>query len=61
VYEHLKERSPGREERLVFMSGGAFTERTQHFLETVPNEVLDKPFTLEDVARVVGKRTAERR
>lgn len=56
VYEHLREHCPGREETLVFMTGGAFTERTRKFLETVPNEVLDKPFTLHEVASVVARR-----
>jgi PAS domain S-box-containing protein len=56
VYEHLRKRHPGREERLIFMTGGAFTERTRKFLETVPNEVLDKPFTLRDIAGVVARR-----
>jgi len=56
VYDHLRECKPGAEKKLIFMTGGAFTERTRKFLETVPNEVLDKPFTLGDVARVVSRR-----
>jgi CheY-like chemotaxis protein len=57
VYDHLRECKPGTEKRLIFMTGGAFTDRTRKFLETVPNEVLDKPFTLSDLARVVSRRT----
>jgi hypothetical protein len=37
------------------MSGGTFTERTRKFLETVPNEVLGKPFTLSDVTRALAR------
>ena len=56
LYEHIRTHQPGREAALVFMSGGAFTARTRAFLAEVPNEVLDKPFRLEEIARVVAKR-----
>jgi CheY-like chemotaxis protein len=55
VYEALRERHPGRERCLVLMTGGAFTERAREFLDRVPNVVLEKPFTLADLARVVAE------
>jgi hypothetical protein len=29
--------------RVIFMSGGAFTQAAREFLETVPNRRIDKP------------------
>ncbi len=58
VYERLRAASPGKEQKLVFMSGGAFTERARQFLKSIPNEVIDKPFTCADVARVVTRHEA---
>jgi CheY-like chemotaxis protein/anti-sigma regulatory factor (Ser/Thr protein kinase) len=34
----------GDEGRVVFMTGGTFTERARCFLDAVPNPVLEKPF-----------------
>jgi CheY-like chemotaxis protein len=45
--------------RVVFMTGGAFTERAKRFLASVPNALLPKPFTyrqLYEVAMVVAAR-----
>lgn len=30
--------------RVVFMTGGAFTDRSRAFLDAIPNERLEKPF-----------------
>jgi CheY-like chemotaxis protein len=49
VYEFLRAEKPGREAALVFMTGGAFKERTLDFLQTVPNRVLCKPFSFEAI------------
>lgn len=53
VYEALLGERRGRERRVVFMTGGAFTERARTFLEDVPNLVLEKPFTLAEVAEAL--------
>jgi CheY-like chemotaxis protein len=55
VYEAVSELRPAMKERFVFMSGGAFTERAQAFLTSVPNEVLEKPFTLQELTDVVAR------
>jgi PAS domain S-box-containing protein len=58
VYEFLRARRPGAERRVVFMTGGAFTDRARDFVATVKNTVLEKPFSaqaLQDaLARAVG-------
>jgi signal transduction histidine kinase/CheY-like chemotaxis protein len=49
VYDWLRDARPGMEERVVFMSGGAFTQRAGEFLEVVPNMRFEKPFELDKV------------
>ncbi|MBZ4415556.1 hybrid sensor histidine kinase/response regulator [Myxococcus sp. RHSTA-1-4] len=44
VYHAVRESWPGLHERIVFITGGAFTPETQRFLQQVGNPVLTKPF-----------------
>jgi CheY-like chemotaxis protein/anti-sigma regulatory factor (Ser/Thr protein kinase) len=44
LHQHLRASNPGLADRLVFMTGGAFTPAAQAFLARVPNERFDKPF-----------------
>jgi CheY-like chemotaxis protein len=53
LYAKLAEQCPGSEERLVFMTGGAFTPRAAEFLARVPNPRLEKPFDVSRVRRMV--------
>jgi two-component system, cell cycle sensor histidine kinase and response regulator CckA len=46
VYARLAAGRPGLERRIVFMTGGAFTDAARAFLDRVPNRRLEKPFTL---------------
>jgi CheY-like chemotaxis protein len=46
VYTRLAAARPGLERKIVFMTGGAFTDTARAFLERVPNRRLEKPFTL---------------
>jgi PAS domain S-box-containing protein len=55
LYTALRAERPGVEERIVFMTGGAFTERAAQFLATVPNRKMSKPFDLTELERVVSK------
>ncbi|HET7542755.1 MAG TPA: ATP-binding protein [Polyangiaceae bacterium] len=45
VYRQIRERHPGQQRKLVFMTGGAFVEPAAHFIESVANPTLKKPFT----------------
>ncbi|HME90910.1 MAG TPA: response regulator [Myxococcaceae bacterium] len=47
LFAELAQREPEASRRMVFFTGGAFTERTIRFLEAVPNERLEKPFDPE--------------
>ena len=60
LYDELRLRRPGFEERIVFMTGGAFTERAAQFLATVPNPKMSKPFDLKELERVLLRARSER-
>jgi len=44
---------------IVFMTGGAFTDRAQRFLATVPNPWIEKPLTRERLLQVIQEQTAD--
>jgi CheY-like chemotaxis protein len=46
LHAELDRRWPGLSGRIVFMTGGAFTEAAQDFLARVPNTCIQKPFDL---------------
>jgi PAS domain S-box-containing protein len=45
--------APELRDRVVFLSGGAFTDRAQRFLDSVPNRRLAKPFDLDALTAVL--------
>jgi signal transduction histidine kinase/CheY-like chemotaxis protein len=45
VYKEIRQRHPGQEQQLVFMTGGVFAEPAAQFIDSVPNRMLKKPFT----------------
>ncbi|MDO9021108.1 MAG: ATP-binding protein [Deltaproteobacteria bacterium] len=55
LYDELARRRPRAAERMVFMSGGAFTAAAMAFLERVPNERIDKPFAAAAVRALVQR------
>jgi signal transduction histidine kinase len=58
IYEQLARARPELIDRMVFITGGAFTERATSFLARVPNARLEKPFEVRKLfsvlRRVVG-------
>ena len=52
-HERVRERFPSLTERIVVVTGGAFTPDGVTFLESVPNARLDKPFDPEHVRAIV--------
>ena len=62
VHREVLRRRPGQERRMVFMTGGAFTHRAQQFLDSVPNPILQKPFSTAELLVAVedGRRRSER-
>lgn len=53
VYRAALQRSTPVHERIVFMTGGAFTQRARDFLESVPNLRIEKPFELGHLERTI--------
>jgi CheY-like chemotaxis protein len=60
LYDRLRLERPGVEDCIVFMTGGAFTERAAQFLATVPNRKMTKPFDLVELERIVSSAGSER-
>jgi signal transduction histidine kinase len=56
MYEQLQKDAPAQAERMVFVTGGAFTMRARDFLARVPNERLSKPFDVEALRGLVRAR-----
>ena len=52
-YDEVGQLDPKLRSRIVFLSGGAFTERAQAFLDSVPNRRLSKPFDVDALTAVL--------
>lgn len=55
-YGELGGRFPDAVASVVFVTGGAFTPGAHQFLDSVPNELLEKPFTPKAVRDLVQRR-----
>lgn len=51
----LLARDPKLAERMVFMTGGAYTEQSQDFLEHVGRHRVDKPFRMDALLSLLGR------
>lgn len=49
VYLTIKNKYPGLEQKIVFITGGAYTAELKEFIETSSARVLDKPFSRHDL------------
>jgi signal transduction histidine kinase/ActR/RegA family two-component response regulator len=54
LYDAIKKEHPELVDRIVFMSGGAFTPRLRKFASAVSNPVLQKPVTREDLEAMIS-------
>jgi len=59
VYHRVKAMDLGLEKRIVFLTGGAFTEQARGFLGTIPNLRLDKPFSPEGLEKIIRRAAGE--
>jgi hypothetical protein len=55
LYDQLLRRQARLVERMVFITGGAFTPAANEFLDRVPNERLEKPFAVPAVRAIVER------
>ena len=51
----LAREAPEQAERMIFVTGGAFTETAKAFLDRVPNERIDKPFDSRNLRALVER------
>lgn len=58
VYTEISRRWPGLQSRMVFATGGTFTDDMTQFLESVDNRVLDKPFRLATLRSLMDSTAA---
>ena len=56
VHEQIGERHTTMLERIVFMTGGAFTERASEFVERVNARRVDKPFDIATIRMVLREK-----
>lgn len=49
----LAARNPDQARRMLFMTGGAFTENARSFLARVKNRQVEKPFDIPGLQRLV--------
>ena len=54
VHRWLVERHPRLAQRVVFLTGGAFTPQTRAYLEKVPNPQFEKPFDSAKLEKLVA-------
>jgi PAS domain S-box-containing protein len=59
VYERARQVCPGQEQRIVFITGGAFTEQAARFIDAIDNPKLGKPFDAGEVRALVKALTRE--
>jgi CheY-like chemotaxis protein/two-component sensor histidine kinase len=55
LHAALARLSPALAERMVFLSGGAFTPEARDFLAVPGRECIDKPFDLEAIRGAIGR------
>ena len=56
VYAELRRIAPEQADAMVFLTGGAFTAGAQHFLDTIANVRLEKPFESASLKALVNER-----
>jgi two-component system NtrC family sensor kinase len=59
-YRALVKTAPELRDRLVFMTGGVFSQKTNDFLDTVSNTCIEKPFDIAALMRLIRERVASR-
>ena len=54
IHEELSRFAPDQATRMIFITGGAFTERGRAFLAAVPNARLNKPFDVANILALIA-------
>lgn len=56
LFERVRELSPALAERFVFATGGATQKSVEQFLASIPNVVLEKPFDMKILKKLIAER-----
>jgi CheY-like chemotaxis protein len=59
LHEELARHEPALAERMVFLTGGAFTPRAREFLSQIKNPCVEKPFLPRDLQELVRSLLSE--
>jgi signal transduction histidine kinase len=59
LYDEVSTIAPAQAERMLFVTGGAFTPRAREFLERVPNTRIEKPFDVDALVAIVRSRIGD--
>ncbi len=59
LHHEIERLAPGLALRMVFVTGGAFTDAARRFLERVPSARIDKPFMPDEIRVLVAERLPE--
>jgi PAS domain S-box-containing protein len=59
LYQELLKLRPGSARRMIFLTGGAFTQGARKFLDSVPNSRLEKPFDPDRLRRFVREQLTD--
>lgn len=53
LHRWLAARNTHLADRMIFMTGGAYTDASRRFLDSVPNPSIQKPFDVEELLQLV--------
>jgi len=56
LHQKLSENRSATAERMVFMTGGTFTERSREFVQRISNPCIDKPIDVQQLRELVAKK-----
>jgi CheY-like chemotaxis protein len=56
LHEELERVAPPQAERMIFLTGGAFTPRARSFLGERPDRRIEKPFDARQLLAMIGER-----
>lgn len=59
INDELLRGAPEQAEKLVFMTGGAFTSRAREFLDHVRHQTIDKPFDRNKLRAIIHRVLSE--